>query len=70
MRRFYNISAKNMRNSDWQSRGQRFDPAYLHQKKATALAVAFFVCGGPKGEKTGSSVTGGTGQLRNAAEPG
>ena len=26
---------------DWQSRGQRFDPAYLHQKRGHPLDVLF-----------------------------
>ena len=31
---------------DWQSRGQRFDPAYLHQnKKDTDFGVFFVFCG-------------------------
>jgi len=36
-----NIFLNNLLNKEWHSRGQRFDPAYLHQRPRK-LSVFFF----------------------------
>ena len=52
---------------DWQSRGQRFDPAYLHQEKTTALAVVFLFAGGLRVDRHCAAMRG---SLRSADRRG
>lgn len=44
MRRFYNISAKNMRNSDWQSRVRRGLKCLLHRSSEMRLLFTLSLC--------------------------